>query len=100
MSATQQDRQRRGKPTRLERARDITSFVLGWGLIWHQALLVKPADVNETFLFLAAALLGVPFGAEALARIRGGTPTISPGTPSPSPDSSPSSPSSSGSGER
>lgn len=52
---------------------DTVSSILGWGLIFQQALFVDPALVNESFLWLAGGLLGVPGAAEVVGRIRGGT---------------------------
>jgi hypothetical protein len=54
-------------------ARDVISFTLGWVLIFQQALFVDPSRVNEAFLWVAAALLGVPGASEVVARIRAGT---------------------------
>ncbi len=90
MSAPQQS----GRPSRRAVARDVTSFILGWVLIFYQALFVDPSKVNETFLWIAATLVGVPGAAEALTRIRSGTGG-SPSSP-PSPPSLPSSSSSPG----
>jgi hypothetical protein len=72
----------------------VITFILGWLLIFQQALFVDPSQVNEVFLWIAATLVGVPGGAEAVARIRSGMA----GSPTPpaSPPSLPSSPSSSG----
>lgn len=42
---------------RWEICRDVTSFILGWGLVFQQALGVPPGDVNEAFLALAANLI-------------------------------------------
>lgn len=101
MSATEQHGRQAGtstKPDRWTRVRDGITFLGAWAIIGWQMLAVRPADVNETFLFLAAALLGVPFGAEALSRLRGGTssastPTTPPASPLPSSESPPSLPS-------
>jgi hypothetical protein len=73
--------------------RDVLSFGLGWALIFQQALFVDPSRVNETFIWLAGTLLGVPGASEVLARIRSGTggsgsPPASPGSPSSSTSSS------------
>jgi hypothetical protein len=56
--------------------RDISTFGLGWGLIYQQALFVDPTKVNPQFLWVAATLISSPVGAEALTRLRalfGGT---------------------------
>jgi hypothetical protein len=73
----------------LDVAARVTSFVLGWGMIWWQMLFVDPSQVNETFLWIAAALVGVPGAAEALSRITnagssGGSASTPPSSPSPS----------------
>jgi hypothetical protein len=96
VSATEQVQPRgtqHGKPTRWDRVRDGLTFLGAWVIIGYQMLMVEPKDVNETFLFLAAGLLGVPFGAEALARLRGSggsgiTDSGSSPSSSPSPQSS------------
>ncbi len=78
------------RPSRSARWRDGITFVLAWVIIGWQMLMVAPADVNEAFLVLAGSLLGVPFRADAVARIRGGaggTPTEPPVSPLPSSDS-------------
>jgi len=94
VSGTQQEQQTGNRPSRRDRWRDVVTFVGAWFIIGWQMLMVAPADVNETFLVLAATLLGVPFGAEAVARIRGaGGSTTPPEQPSPAPGSSPASPS-------
>lgn len=74
---------------------DVLSFVLGWGLIFQQALMVDPARVNEAFLWLAAGVLGIPGAAEVVGRIRGGTagsgsPPVSSASPPSSSSTSPS----------
>jgi hypothetical protein len=84
-----------GRPSKLKMAGDVASFILAWVIIFWQMLFVEPSQVNETFLWLAAALLGIPGGTEAVARIRGGSPmdgssSVSPSSASPS--SSPTSP--------
>lgn len=50
--------------------RDVGSFLLGWGLIYQQALFVDPASVNGTFLWAAVTLILTPVGTETAARIR------------------------------
>ena len=93
MSATEHAQRSSGssKPTRWDCFRDGLTFLGAWGIIGWQMLAVPPRNVNETFLLLAAALLGYPFGAEAVARIRGTTggggttESVSPSSSSPSP---------------
>jgi hypothetical protein len=56
--------------------RDVGSFLLGWVLIYQQALFVDPAKVNPNFLWVALACITTPVGAETLVRLRaflGGT---------------------------
>lgn len=78
--------------------RDVGSFLLGWALIFQQALFVDPARVNLAFLVLAGTLVGTPATSEAIARIRGvGIPTLP--LPALSPPSLSSSDSSSSEGE-
>lgn len=85
MSATQQAPPGgTSRPDRWTRARDGFTFLGAWVIIGWQMLMVPPQDVNEAFLILAASLLGIPFGAEAVARIRGGSTTTPPEPSSPS----------------
>ncbi len=91
MSATEQAERPGRKPTRADRFRDIFTFLGAWVIIGWQMFAVEPGQVNESFLILAASLLGIPFGAEAVARIRGGSGTSASepsSPPSPSPESS------------
>lgn len=66
-------------------ARDILSYVGGWGLIIYQAVAVPPEKVNEWFLLLGGSLIGVPGVAEILTwRTRGdGGTEGSPSSPPP-----------------
>jgi hypothetical protein len=75
--------------------RDVATFVLGWLLIFQQALFVPPEKLNLAFLFLAASLIGTPATVNALGKIRGGGTPAAPTSPAPSASSS-SSPSTSG----
>jgi hypothetical protein len=74
---------------------DTLSWGGGWVIILKQAgiLFVPPPQVNETLIWLAAALIGVPGLTQILAlRFGGSTPTAgSPPVPPP-PASLPSSP--------
>lgn len=45
--------------------------------------MVDPAQVNEAFLWLAGALLGVPGAAEVVGRIRTGTAGVASSSASP-----------------
>jgi len=76
-------------PSWVTMARDVISYLGGWGLIIHQALFVPPGTVNEWFLLLGGSLIGVPGIGEILAlraRAQGGT-DASPSQP-PAPESS------------
>jgi hypothetical protein len=69
--------------------------VLGWAIIFKQAgiLFVPPAQVSESLIWMAAALIGVP-GLAQLAALRFGGSAPTPGSPGPAPlpESPPSSP--------
>lgn len=87
-----------GRPSRRTVLRDVASFILGWGLIYQQAVFVDPEKVNGTLIWAAVSLLGVPGASELL--LRAGTalrPSATP--PPPSPSGSPSPATSSGGGE-
>jgi hypothetical protein len=43
--------------------------MLGWGLIYQQALFVDPSQVNKAFLATAVILILTPVGAESARRI-------------------------------
>lgn len=49
--------------------RDVGSFLLGWGLIYQQALFVDPNQVNRSFLATAIILILTPVGAESARRV-------------------------------
>lgn len=73
---------------------DTASWLGGWIIIFKQAgiLFVPPAQVNETLVWLAAAMIGVPGVAQILlARFGGGTGMGESPPPPPPPASSPSS---------
>lgn len=72
-------------------AKDAISFLGGWALILHQALIVPAADFNLSLMLLGAALVGVPGVGQLLALRTGGASGSSP------PEDSPRSPSSSSS---
>ena len=83
------------RPTTWTVLRDVGSWVGGWLLIFKQAgiLFAPPGQVNETLVWMAAALIGVP-GVMQLWLARSGADTstgVSP-SPPPSPESSPSLP--------
>jgi hypothetical protein len=71
--------------------KDVTLYLGGWALIWHQALVVPRQDFNLTLALVGAALIGAPGASQLLAARIGGSP--SPGPPEGSPSSLPSSPS-------
>lgn len=71
--------------------KDITLYLGGWGLIWHQALIVPPRDFNLTLTLVGAALIGVPGARQLLAARIGGSLSPDPSAASaPSPSSLPS----------
>lgn len=83
------------RPGRWTLIRDVSSFILGWGLIIYEVRFQDP--IHESVLLLAGAVVGVPglaLGASSVAeslRSRGGTP--GPPEPAPSPALPPSPPS-------
>lgn len=82
-------RNTRRRPDTLTVTKDLISFLGGWGLILHQALVVRPADFNLSLMLLGAALVGVPGVGQLLAMRTGGPSSSSP--PEESPSRSPSS---------
>ena len=92
------ERNTSGRPSRLTVLRDIGSFVLGWSLIFQQALFVDPGQVNEIFIYAALALLGVPGSLELVARAGTAWRSSGPAPPA-SPPASPLPAASSGGGE-
>jgi len=88
-----------GRPSRRTVLRDIASFILGWVLIFQQALFVDPGKVNEVFIWAALALLGVPGTAELVVRAIGTASSRSGPAPPVSPPDSPLPATSSGGGE-
>lgn len=80
-------------------ARDVVSYVLGWLMMDSQAgiLSAPPVHPNETAMWIAALLIGVPGVAQVIALRFGGTGSTQPqsaGALSPaSPSSSPAEPS-------
>jgi len=75
-------RKHRG-PSRVTVAKDILSYLGGWGLILHQALIVPPKDFNLTLVLLGGALVGIPGVGQLLAIRTGGS--LSPDRPEDSP---------------
>ncbi|BCJ45308.1 hypothetical protein GCM10010168_85770 [Actinoplanes ianthinogenes] len=91
MSTPRTSRRRRGRPSGWTLFKDVSLYLGGWGLIWHQALIVRPADFNLTLTLVGAALIGVPGASQLLAARTGGSPSPDPPEGSePSPLSSPS----------
>jgi hypothetical protein len=75
--------------------RDAGSWIGGWLIIFKQAgiLFDPPPQTNETLVWMAAVLIGVPGVAQLwLARYGQSTPTAGSSLSPPSPESSPSSP--------
>jgi hypothetical protein len=87
-------RRRPLRPSALTVVKDILSYLGGWGLIVHQALVVPPQDFNLTLVLLGGTLVGIPGVGQLLALRTGGSP--SPDQPEDSPPPSSRSPSGSG----
>lgn len=83
MSTRRATRRRRLSVTTV--VKDILSYLGGWGLIVHQALVVPPQDFNLTLVLLGGTLVGIP-GVGQLLALRTGSPP----SEDPEPDSSPS----------
>jgi len=80
-----------GRPGWITLARDITSYVGGWLLIFRQAgiLFDPPAQPNDTVIWIGALLIGVPGVAQILAwRFGGGSTTAPVGSSPAAPGSS------------
>lgn len=84
-------RRRHRGPSTLTVVKDILSYLLGWGLILHQALIVAPKDFNLTLVLLGGTLVGIPGVGQLLAIRTGGSP--GPDRPEDSPPPRSSSPS-------
>lgn len=78
-------------PSTLTVVKDVLSYLGGWGLILHQALIVPPKDFNLTLVLLGGALVGIPGVGQLLAIRTGGSPGSDPPGESPPPRSSSSS---------
>lgn len=78
--------------------KDVTSYIGGWALIVHQAVIVPPHDFNLWLLALGGALVGVPGFSQLIAMRTGSGPSLLPPEDSPPQSPPPSSPSSSESG--
>lgn len=74
---------RRTRPSVLTVVKDILSYLGGWGLILHQALVVPPQDFNLTLVLLGGALVGIPGVGQLLAIRTGGSPSPDPPEDSP-----------------
>jgi hypothetical protein len=77
------------RPAAFTLVKDVGAWMLGVGLIVHQAAFVPPQDFNITLTLLGAALIGVPGVSQLLALRTGGSP--SPDQPEDSQASPPSS---------
>ena len=73
------------RPSTVTVVKDILSYLGGWGLIVHQAVLVPPADFNLTLVLVGGALVGIPGVGQLLALRTGGSPSEDPSEESPSP---------------
>jgi hypothetical protein len=81
-------RRRSRRPSRVTVAKDIVSYLGGWGLILHQALVVPPQDFNLTLVLLGGTLVGIPGVGQLLAIRTGGSPSPDQPEDSPPPRSS------------
>lgn len=81
MSERDTPTQQPNRPGRWTIARDVLSFLLGWGLIIYEVRFHEP--LREPVLLLAGAVVGVPglaLGASSVAeslRSRSATPSVS-----------------------
>lgn len=79
------------RPAVLTLVKDIGAWLLGIGLIIHQAGFVRPEDFNITLTLLGATFVGVPGASQLLAMRFGTAVPASPSPPGPSPEPSSSS---------
>jgi hypothetical protein len=86
---TRRTRRRAGRPSGWTLFKDVTLYLGGWALIWHQALIVPHRDFSLPLTLVGAALIGAPGASQLLAARIGGLPSPDP------PEGSASSPSSS-----
>jgi hypothetical protein len=63
------------RPAVFTLVKDIGAWLIGAGLIVHQAVIVQPADFNITLTLLGAALIGVPGVSQLLASRIGSPPS-------------------------
>jgi hypothetical protein len=68
-------RRRTRRPSATTVVKDILSYLGGWGLIVHQALVVPPQDFNLTLVLLGGTLVGIPGVSQLLALRTGGEPS-------------------------
>lgn len=80
-------RRRTRRPSTLTVIKDVVSYLGGWGLIFHQALVVPPQDFNLTLVLLGGTLVGIPGVGQLLALRTGGSPSQDPPEDSPPPRS-------------
>jgi hypothetical protein len=76
-------RRRHRGPSTLTVVKDVLSYLGGWGLILHQALVVPPKDFNLTLVLLGGTLVGIPGVGQLLAIRTGGSSSSSPPPDSP-----------------
>lgn len=81
MSTRRTSRPRR--PAVFTLVKDLGAWMLGVGLIVHQAGFVPPADFNITLTLVGAALIGVPGASQLLALRTGQSPSPDPSADSP-----------------
>jgi hypothetical protein len=97
VSTTQQEQQSGGTP-RWRKFADPISYIMGWVLLDSQVGIVRhaPANPNETAMWIAALLIGVPGVLQVImwrfGQSGGSTPAAS-SSPGPAPEGSPSPPS-------
>ena len=79
------------RPSVITVVKDIVSYLGGWALIIHQAVIVPPADFNLTLVLLGGTLVGIPGVGQLLALRTGGQSSSSLPEELPPPSRSPSS---------
>ncbi|MET0426294.1 MAG: hypothetical protein ABW046_20665 [Actinoplanes sp.] len=75
----------RRRPGTFTVVKDAASYVGGWALIAHQALVVPPQDFNLWLLLVGGALVGVPGVSQLIAMRTGGGQSPPPPADSPPP---------------
>lgn len=69
---------RRRRPDRFTVIKDVVSYIGGWGLILHQALIVPRPDFNLWLLGVGAGLVGAPGVGQLWAMRTAGSPSEPP----------------------